>query len=370
MTSRPVRVLGDALGSLGRERRPAGRRRRRRRLHLRPGGAWTRRRRRGWRSQGKHTPFRSATSCPAACAATLVAGRVALRSERRRRLIGAWCGAPLRRRAARARRASHGLHGLAIVAAALSRRSTRRQRQAADPLVVARRCCAVLGIALRVDGTPARRRRRCWSPTTSRGSTSRRSTRSCPQARFVSKADVQGAGRCWRGWSTRPARSIIERERKRDALRVVHAMAEALRAGDTVAMFPEGTTVDRPRPAAVPRQPAAGGDRDRDAGAAGGAALLRRDATRQRGGRVRRRDDAGARACGTSACGDGVGRPAGVPAAARHRPAPTGASSPRGCAPTSPARSASRRCSGRRRQALPCAATAAAALAAASASPR
>ena len=35
---------------------------------------------------------------------------------------------------------------------------------------------------------------------------------------------------------------FIERERKRDALRVVHAVAEALRAGQTVAVFPEGTT--------------------------------------------------------------------------------------------------------------------------------
>ncbi len=37
---------------------------------------------------------------------------------------------------------------------------------------------------------------------------------------------------------------FIERERKRDALRVVHHMAEALAAGQTVAIFPEGTTGD------------------------------------------------------------------------------------------------------------------------------
>ena len=36
----------------------------------------------------------------------------------------------------------------------------------------------------------------------------------------------------------------IERERARDAMRVVHHMAEALKAGDTVAVFPEGTTAD------------------------------------------------------------------------------------------------------------------------------
>jgi len=65
----------------------------------------------------------------------------------------------------------------------------------------------------------------------------------CPQARFVSKADV----RHWPllGWLVAAAGTLfIERERKRDALRVVHQMAEALRAGDTVGVFPEGTTGD------------------------------------------------------------------------------------------------------------------------------
>lgn len=62
-----------------------------------------------------------------------------------------------------------------------------------------------------------------------------------PQARFVSKADVLA----WPllGWLIRGAGTLfIERERKRDAVRVVHAMAQALQAGDTVAVFPEGTT--------------------------------------------------------------------------------------------------------------------------------
>ena len=61
--------------------------------------------------------------------------------------------------------------------------------------------------------------------------------------RFVSKADVHhwpligplatGAGTLY-----------IERESRRDALRVVHHMAESLRAGDVLAVFPEGTTSD------------------------------------------------------------------------------------------------------------------------------
>ena len=59
--------------------------------------------------------------------------------------------------------------------------------------------------------------------------------------RFVSKSDVKhwpligtlatGAGTLY-----------IERESRRDAMRVVHHMAESLRAGDVLAVFPEGTT--------------------------------------------------------------------------------------------------------------------------------
>ncbi len=63
----------------------------------------------------------------------------------------------------------------------------------------------------------------------------------CPQARFVSKADV----RHWPllGWLVGAVGTLfIERERKRDALRVVHQVAEALRLGHKVAVFPEGTT--------------------------------------------------------------------------------------------------------------------------------
>ncbi len=62
-----------------------------------------------------------------------------------------------------------------------------------------------------------------------------------PQARFVAKADIHR----WPllGWLVAGAGTLfIERERKRDALRVVHTMADALRAGQTVAVFPEGTT--------------------------------------------------------------------------------------------------------------------------------
>lgn len=64
-----------------------------------------------------------------------------------------------------------------------------------------------------------------------------------PQARFVSKADVRQwpvVGALVTGAGT----LYIERERKRDAMRVLHDMAAALKAGQTVAVFPEGTTGD------------------------------------------------------------------------------------------------------------------------------
>lgn len=62
-------------------------------------------------------------------------------------------------------------------------------------------------------------------------------------ARFVSKSDVKhwpllgslitGAGTLY-----------IERENRRDAMRVVHHVAERLQADDLIAIFPEGTTGD------------------------------------------------------------------------------------------------------------------------------
>jgi 1-acyl-sn-glycerol-3-phosphate acyltransferase len=62
-------------------------------------------------------------------------------------------------------------------------------------------------------------------------------------ARFVSKSDV----RHWPllGWLVACGGTLfIERERKRDALRVVHQVAAALTAGEVIAVFPEGTTSD------------------------------------------------------------------------------------------------------------------------------
>jgi 1-acyl-sn-glycerol-3-phosphate acyltransferase len=61
--------------------------------------------------------------------------------------------------------------------------------------------------------------------------------------RFVSKADVRRwplIGALASGVGT----LFIQRESRRDAMRVVHHMAESLRQGDVLAVFPEGTTSD------------------------------------------------------------------------------------------------------------------------------
>lgn len=60
-------------------------------------------------------------------------------------------------------------------------------------------------------------------------------------ARFVSKSEVKS----WPiigSMVTAGGTLFIERQRKRDAMRVVHEMAAALSRGDTLAVFPEGTT--------------------------------------------------------------------------------------------------------------------------------
>ncbi|MGZ5194816.1 MAG: lysophospholipid acyltransferase family protein [Ramlibacter sp.] len=64
--------------------------------------------------------------------------------------------------------------------------------------------------------------------------------------RFVAKAQVRHwplIGRLASAAGT----LYIERESRRDALRVVHHIAECLRAGDVLAVFPEGTTSDGTR---------------------------------------------------------------------------------------------------------------------------
>lgn len=64
----------------------------------------------------------------------------------------------------------------------------------------------------------------------------------CP-CRFVAKADVEHwplLGTLVTGGGT----LYVKRESRRDAMRVVHRMVQALKDGDIVAVFPEGTTSD------------------------------------------------------------------------------------------------------------------------------
>lgn len=61
--------------------------------------------------------------------------------------------------------------------------------------------------------------------------------------RFISKDDIRG----WPVLGTLASGAgtlYISRASRRDALRVVHAMAQALKQGDVLAFFPEGTTGD------------------------------------------------------------------------------------------------------------------------------
>jgi 1-acyl-sn-glycerol-3-phosphate acyltransferase len=65
-------------------------------------------------------------------------------------------------------------------------------------------------------------------------------TRHC---RFISKSEIKSwplVGMLATGVGT----LYIERESRHDAMRVVHHMAQALQAGDILAVFPEGTTGD------------------------------------------------------------------------------------------------------------------------------
>jgi 1-acyl-sn-glycerol-3-phosphate acyltransferase len=132
----------------------------------------------------------------------------------------------------------HGLHGLAIVLLRFpSLIEADRHRHIAW---WSRKTLRLLGVDLQVDGvfrpgaTLIVANHVSWLDIMAVHAV-------CPQARFVSKADVQHwplIGRLVGAAGT----LYIVREKARDALRVVHQMAEALRAGQTVAVFPEGTT--------------------------------------------------------------------------------------------------------------------------------
>ncbi len=109
----------------------------------------------------------------------------------------------------------------------------------------ARGMLTVLGIELRVTGEPPRQgpmllvaNHISWLDILVM-----HAARHC---RFVAKHEVREwpvVGTLATGGGT----LYIERASRRDAMRVVHQMADALRAGDILAVFPEGTTTDGTR---------------------------------------------------------------------------------------------------------------------------
>ena len=134
----------------------------------------------------------------------------------------------------------HGLHGLTIVLARFSAFDAAQRQMHIQWW--ATKMLRTMGIALRVEGAPHPggtlliANHISWLDIMAVHAV-------CPQARFVSKADV----RAWPLLSRlvdAAGTLYLERERKRDALRVVHSMAQALAAGEMVAVFPEGTTSD------------------------------------------------------------------------------------------------------------------------------
>jgi 1-acyl-sn-glycerol-3-phosphate acyltransferase len=149
----------------------------------------------------------------------------------RRRLLGAW-------RLARA--VLHGVHGLAVVL--LRFPSLDRKGREARIRWWSAKMFRMLGMTLQVSGTfrPGAKllvaNHVSWLDIMAVHA-------ACPEARFVSKAEV-------RQWPlvnrlVASARTLyLERGRNRDALRVVHEAAAAMGAGDTVAVFPEGTVGD------------------------------------------------------------------------------------------------------------------------------
>ena len=134
----------------------------------------------------------------------------------------------------------HAIRGWFIITLLFPRWS--QQRREATVQAWSHRMLQILGIPLQVQGTPPARgpvllvaNHISWLDILAM-----HAARYC---RFVSKADV-------RHWpllgtlATGGGTLYIEREKRRDAMRVVHHMRESLAAGDIVAVFPEGTTGD------------------------------------------------------------------------------------------------------------------------------
>jgi 1-acyl-sn-glycerol-3-phosphate acyltransferase len=137
------------------------------------------------------------------------------------------------------RGALHVVHGLSIVALRFRVLDAEQRMQRVQWWSL--KLLRLLGIALKTEGTPRSGAKLLvanhisWLDIVV--------INAVEPARFVSKSEVRHwpvIGRLVDAAGT----LYIERERRRDAMRVVHQMAEALKAGQTLAVFPEGTTTD------------------------------------------------------------------------------------------------------------------------------
>jgi 1-acyl-sn-glycerol-3-phosphate acyltransferase len=137
----------------------------------------------------------------------------------------------------------HGLHGVAVCALVFPFLDPPARMQRVRWW--SRRMLHRLGVALEVHGEPApgpvlvAANHVSWLDILA--------INAAQPVRFVSKAEVHR----WPvlGYLVASGGTLfVERERKRDAMRVVHQMADALRNGDHVAVFPEGTTGLGPEP--------------------------------------------------------------------------------------------------------------------------
>lgn len=134
----------------------------------------------------------------------------------------------------------HVLHGMGVVAWRFPRLSPDQQQARVQAWALG--LLARAGIALEVHGTPPVQgpvllvaNHLSWLDIPVM-----HAARYC---RFISKSDVK----VWPivgALATAAGTLYIERSSRRDALRVVHRMHEALQAGEVLAVFPEGTTGD------------------------------------------------------------------------------------------------------------------------------
>ena len=188
-----------------------------------------------------------------------------------------------RLRGASPARVLHVVHGLVMCCSALSRASMLDERMRRVQWWSAK-LLRLLGIALEAEGTlrPGAEVASGQSHFVARHRGHQRRRAVALRVQVRSRA----IGRSSAGWSTAAGTLYIERERRRDAMRVVHQMAEALKAGDTRRDLSRRHDDRRAQLVAVPCESAAGRHCHAVAGATGRPALQRsRRAACQPGGR-------------------------------------------------------------------------------------